>query len=1483
MVTFSYLFWSMNGNLENEIFRLDLADISNGVKHEIIPFSVLKSSSLGPFTIDYVNFKLLVPLLNESRIISLDLAGRNIEDVRNNRNTDSIQLEQITSIAMANGLLYWTDGTRLWKEEFHSGNKKYYKNSFAGSQPWLYVRIGNYLAQPVPYPMNPPTNLQALLTVQHGKISWHVPHLLSIQGRGAWQTWSYQLIILDEDRSVNTTVNNISGTHHPIDHLRPNTNYCFKASAYTESGTGPWSTEFRTKTLRSHHDRYLIWSSNGGLQQSDIVGEHFHELMPRLEHQNITNLAWMDDMVYFVSNYTLHYFNRTSASSGIMKKFQSIRVQTVAVDWIGPRLYWLNREEQGVFRAHLDGQEQEALFSLYARDVELQIDSFRGIMYFSTGQSVEYCQLNGRNRNDYYKINNYVSKQVMGLTLDLDNHRVYWIVRSQDSSSLLSAPMVGGKNNLQMHLKYVEYQLKASSIEGPLNYFSDRLIWLQDEHTVIIGNTTGKNLAHIRNSKLSNLHTLAVIDPNHRPVPKIHLNRPVRVIPEPIDIHSIQITGNWSSFVISWSPIVCVNYGQVFYDIRFLNVVETERKITNITYTGLSVPYMAVNISIQAYTYWGKSPVSRVNLNSPAAKPFPPLDPRVFITHRNDPFHGGLSIEATFRWTPTTERNGPNLGYKVFFWRDTETEIFNRTLNSDALEQIFTDLRPNTTYFFDVQAFSQMGNSEPITISVNTSLENSVPIILAVTAEDIIKIDLDRRTTTVLVNTGSTVTHLTHIDYEQRFFWINDNNELITYYNRKKTKLTTIQSPVVQSLTVDWVNRLIFWSQLNNFSNGSSIYSFDLNKFEGEKFTSPSFLSDRPGFVWNLLVSPLDRTLVWVETKTNSTIELGTIFHFSLITNVTNQFYNNEPVRRILTLDTSSSSQTSIIWSNTDGHLFSSPLHQKSRHQLSMLFNAPLGQIVKDSARLYWIRNNDTIVAMNASETAPTYEERVPGILELLAFYHQTYPSELCLTPIKNNNYEISLETSKERSLVFRLPQPKRHNSCSLNLAGTKYTLRYGTIGDDENRARPNPCTDNTCKTVISYDEVKEISDLQPFQAYKFQVGVNNYYTDKLGSSQVHFGPVMVFHTAIGSPSVARNVTVQVLSMSEVMVQWLPPLELNADRVWYEVQWQKQFGLDGIPGELEIYSFCKFHSNNIFLLVTKLFGRNNQLPISINISDLQPNQNYSIFVKASTSGTTFSKTESVHIKTLPEPSNLQLVETKANALILRWTPYKEILKYIITCRDLVSHTSFVIRNSSMLSLNTTPDDITVEGLEPKTRYLFTIDLYFRKSPNQSYIWPTDDRFIFETLADRPSNPGKPVISQVTDAIFKISWEPSKSHGSPIKHYSLEVWDNYTRSLTTMELSEEHIQTPDDIWIERYNGTDNYWIIDATTVRVAHSTFRVRALNELGWGPFSEQNTVMGQSFISPDRKDYLLLAIFIPVAVSVFVVMAGCIILGELT
>lgn len=301
------------------------------------------------------------------------------------------------------------------------------------------------------------------------------------------------------------------------------------------------------------------------------------------------------------------------------------------------------------------------MISLPASDTDLKIDSFHGYLYFSSGHAVEYCRLNGKNKREYYRTEAYAGKQVMGLTLDIDNQRIFWIVRGYDGSSLFSAPMPG--NSLQ---PIQEYTLKEKSLQGPLIYFSDRLLWLQDEHTVIISNMTGKNLAHIWNQKLSGLKSFTVIDQTHHIYP--NLSEKLNVVPEPVNISQMTINGSSKSFNITWPPVVSVNYGDVFYEIRFLKNFVTETTDNSVHYSNdILDPYTPLDISIRAYTYWASSKISKIILHSPAAEPSTPTNPRVFITHHHIPMDE-LKIDATFRWNAPKYPNGPISGYRIEFW-----------------------------------------------------------------------------------------------------------------------------------------------------------------------------------------------------------------------------------------------------------------------------------------------------------------------------------------------------------------------------------------------------------------------------------------------------------------------------------------------------------------------------------------------------------------------------------------------------------------------------------------------------------------------------------------------------------------------------------------------------------------------------------------------------------------------------------------------
>lgn len=271
--------------------------------------------------------------------------------------------------------------------------------------------------------------------------------------------------------------------------------------------------------------------------------------------------------------------------------------------------------------------------------------------------------MNGKHKGEYFRTEYYrTGKQVIGLALDTDNQRLFWIARSYDGSSLYSAPMPGNSDQ-----SIQEYSLKEKSLQGPLTYFSDRLIWLQDEHTVIISNMTGQNLAHIRNEKLSGLKSFAVIDQAHHALPS--QPEKINVVPEPVNVSEMTIIGSSKSFNITWAPILSVNYGEVFYEIRFLNNNTTETTHNSVHYVNDTLdPYTPLDISIRAYTYWASSNISKIVLYSPAAEPSIPTNPRVFIKHHHDPLGSRLNIEATLRWNAPKYPNGPISGYKIEFW-----------------------------------------------------------------------------------------------------------------------------------------------------------------------------------------------------------------------------------------------------------------------------------------------------------------------------------------------------------------------------------------------------------------------------------------------------------------------------------------------------------------------------------------------------------------------------------------------------------------------------------------------------------------------------------------------------------------------------------------------------------------------------------------------------------------------------------------------
>jgi proto-oncogene tyrosine-protein kinase ROS len=98
----------------------------------------------------------------------------------------------------------------------------------------------------------------------------------------------------------------------------------------------------------------------------------------------------------------------------------------------------------------------------------------------------------------------------MGLTLDINNKYVYWIVRGSEGSNLFRAPMAGYSNKKITPEKISS--LQKPNMQGPLCYFHKRLLWLQDDKNAAISDLQGKNIATVSSKSMSGLTLVYVVD-----------------------------------------------------------------------------------------------------------------------------------------------------------------------------------------------------------------------------------------------------------------------------------------------------------------------------------------------------------------------------------------------------------------------------------------------------------------------------------------------------------------------------------------------------------------------------------------------------------------------------------------------------------------------------------------------------------------------------------------------------------------------------------------------------------------------------------------------------------------------------------------------------------------------------------------------------------------------------------------------------------
>ncbi|XP_029040729.2 proto-oncogene tyrosine-protein kinase ROS isoform X2 [Osmia bicornis bicornis] len=1433
-----YLFWVNSGGL----YRLDLADISNGVKHEVQPYLILEEACLKAFTVDHTNFRLLVPSHVNNTVKSLSLDGRELLNIRNN--TQQPKFKNVISLAMANGLFYFTNGEEVLIEGYHSGKNRYFHNAYPDRSNGSFISVNVLMdaSQPIPVPVNPPTGVQAVLGVERAKVSWQAPHLLGGQGKGAWQNWSYELEIKDESTGETIHQKDIAGSFHTVHNLREKSEYSIKAAAYTSAGRGPWSTEFRGRTLRDGSHATILWSANEGLLRSDVTGENIDTLIYKASLKeaetdyHIVDVTWYKDVLYIVGNNSALY--RYNVTSHQKSKMNIHSVGSVAVDWLSRKLYWANPKQQIITRANLNGSHQEPM-SILAIVKELMIDSLEAYLYWSTGHAVEVARLNGQDRRYYHSDEIFNGKQVMGLTLDTENRYVYWIVRSYESGSIVyRAPT---SERIPMSHKIVPEKVSAlqhPNMQGSLCYFSEHLFWLQDERNAVIGDLSGQNTAVINGITLSGLRMVAVMDPALHQYPKNLTSETVVVLPNAVNYSSIRVEGIWRNFNISWDPVENINYGTVFYEVKFADYINTNSNPEITTKTSMPynnseqiLPYSVLEVTVKAFTYWETAHHTRKILRSPQSVPTQPTNPRAFIEFHKEPLSENVNIFAIFRWDQPEFTNGLITGYTVQCWfieNHTEIQICDNSLiPASLLEHTVQDLLSNTTYYFQVRAHTEIG-AGPYTdvINISTIYENPVPQLLVATLDAVRVSDLDQEVNYTI--TRHIAVEVAYLAAESKIYWINEMQELVTseLNGANATKMLALNNSAL-SITVDWVARNLYWSESSYIENEGRIMKLDLTTWQVGILKYENIVTTNRRIV-NLDVLPSTGSLYWIELTKK---DIGVIMQSDLNGKSNQLFFNHAddcscPYRPlvipVMTIDSTNYQKPVMYWISLEGHLNIADMNGCTCSLIvSASFNKglPPTSLTVDKMNIYWSNiAEDQIYFVNKKypDDGDIKHFYLPTVRSIKALGKslQSYPITNCLIP-HQVSYNVEESNKTANTITVKLPRPVPQFDCKeYNLPTTLYTIYVSPCLEND----PNMCKDTDRTKLQTYETEYQIKNLKPFTKYRLKLALSNYYAD-LASMSLEFGSGVVLRTGAGAPTAPENVTVEALTPTLAIVYWMPPKILNAAAVRYEIHWKLDSLINGArqKGEQLIKGNERTADGRFFSMLEPWL----------------PGQKYKVFVRAYPAGSNDNYSESLGkpVTMYPEPNKILLTGVSLNSLNVTWTPTVNQVKYTLEYKD-VAMEDWQVANDSKMDKNKVT--YFIKNLQPRTSYKFRLLIRY---PNykKDFVWPPDGGFTFLTMGDVPSAPGMPTVTKLRNSVYQLNWEPAQAHGSQITLYRLE-------GMKINEINEQIDSSDNTSWKLYYNGTDNYWII--TGDMDDKYRFRVQAKNAYGFGPWSRSSLVI---------------------------------------
>lgn len=260
---------------------------------------------------------------------------------------------------------------------------------------------------------------------------------------------------------------------------------------------------------------WILFTNRYYLRNMSVDGSIYNLIKMDLKNVVAMDYDYMTQRLYYadVGNKTIHRIYTNGTGEETIVRHDAHGLEGLAVDWVGRKLYWIDRTSKHLDVSELDGRNRKTILGQRVADPRaLAVHPGIGYLFFTDWSHQAFIARIGMDGSDFKRIILYESKLVWpnALTIDYFSDKIYWA---------------------DAHLDRIEYsdydgkhrQVVIAGAQVPhvfaLSVFDDTMYWTDWNKKSLMSahKLTGENIKILRNT-------------SHRPY-DVHIYHPLHQLP----------------------------------------------------------------------------------------------------------------------------------------------------------------------------------------------------------------------------------------------------------------------------------------------------------------------------------------------------------------------------------------------------------------------------------------------------------------------------------------------------------------------------------------------------------------------------------------------------------------------------------------------------------------------------------------------------------------------------------------------------------------------------------------------------------------------------------------------------------------------------------------------------------------------------------------------------------------------------------------